>query len=189
MQINCDDWFSYESEIDDLIQEGDILDNKKCSQIRINYRDSKLERRISLELSHGNSNYGNNLTVTGDDKNWVAGTFDSLNDIIDSAKPQEHWFMQYWNLILFLWVAIICYSVTDINQILTENILQVIWGYLILILLSFVILWLLMGWVQKLWLSVEFDFGPEHKKIEKNRRYRIGLFFSIFIIPWVWTLF
>ncbi len=100
MKINCNDGISYESETNDLIQDGDIIDIKKCSTISIEYIDYKLGRRINLDLSRGNEHYGNDLIVQGDN-DWVAGTFGTLNDIIDSVKPQEHWFIKYQRLILF----------------------------------------------------------------------------------------
>lgn len=206
IEINCGDGISYESETDDLIQDGDVIDNKRCSTINIEYHDYKQERRISLNISHGDD-YGNGLIVRGD-KNWVAGTFDSLNDIIESAKPQEHWFVKYKTLILHLGAitfGYFVYKLLDLIPISTNeepstNVMRIrdflhsnIFLLNIIKVISFWLqgifpLWWLRDWVLKLWPSVEFDFGPEHKKTEKNRRKRLGLFFSIIIIPLILNL-
>lgn len=201
IEINCIDGISYESETADLIQDGDVIDNKRCSNINIEYHDYQQEKRISLNISHG-VGYGNDLMVRGD-KNWVAGTFDSLDDIIESAKPQEHWFIKYKTVILNLGAitfGYFIYKLLDIISIGTNenpsaNVMRIrdfLHSNIILLnIIKIIIFWLqgifplwwLRDWALKLWPSVEFDFGPEHKKIEKNRRKRLGLFFSIIIIP------
>ncbi|MBU0569302.1 hypothetical protein KKB40_00785, partial [Patescibacteria group bacterium] len=189
---------------DDLLQDGDIIDTKKCTAINIEYRDYKRERRISLSLEHGNT-YSNNLTVGGE-KNWIFGTFESLNTIIESVKPQEHWFIKYKKLtshVVAIWFGFLLYKLFDIilyrhitlidNP--SENLLAVR-GYLhqhpvIFYSIQMALFWFqgvfltlpLMDWILKLWPSVEFDFGPEYKKLERKRRERLGLFFSFFIIP------
>lgn len=203
IEINCNDGIGYESETDDLIRDGDVIDNKRCSTINIEYHDYKQERRVSLSISHGDD-YGNSLMVSGD-SNWVAGTFDSLNDIIESVKPQEHWFVKYKTLILHIGAIVFgyfIYQLVDLVPINTngESSANVMWIHdflhnnKILLETIYVItfwlqgispLWLLRNWVLKLWPGIEFDFGPEHKKVEKNRRKRLGLFFSIIIMPLV----
>lgn len=201
IEINCIDGISYESETDDLLQDGDVIDNKKCSTIGIEYHDYKLNRRISLNLSHGDK-YGNGLIVRGD-KYWVSGTFDLLNDIIEAVRPQEHWFVKYKTLILHIGAiafGFFIYTLLDLIPIGTNeepsiNILKIrdflhsniIFLSLIRTLLfwlqGILPLWWLRDWVLKLWPSIELDFGPEHKKSEKRRRKRVGLFFLVIIIP------
>ncbi len=39
------------------------------------------------------------------------------------------------------------------------------------------------NYLLSLWPSIEFDFGPEHKKTQKNVRKAIGIIFSLILIP------
>lgn len=205
LELNCKDWTSYESESDDLLNDGDIIDTRKCISISIEYHDYDLDRRISTALKHGNNN-NNGLLVSGLDRNWVAGTFDKIYSIVDSAKPQEHWFIQYKSLILHIGALIFGFLLVEISDILfspfvdpvknpSEKVLEIrnflneyfVVKYIIIGILYwsggiFPILFI-RDWVLKLWPSVEFDFGPEHQKSEKNKRIRIGLFFLAIIIP------
>lgn len=200
IQINCSDGVSYSSESDDLIQDGDVIDNKKCSQISIDYHDYSQNRRISLSLSHGEK-HGNSLLVKGD-KNWTAGTFDTLNEVIESTKPQDHWLVKHKTLFLLVVAIALGYyfsrlidflptsneessaSVVGIRDFLHKNPIILNLVKILLFWLSGIIpaMWL-RDWTLKLWPHVEFDFGPEHKKVEKNRRQRLGLVFSIIILP------
>jgi len=43
-------------------------------------------------------------------------------------------------------------------------------------------------WLLNLWPEIELDFGPEHLKVEKLRRLRISIVFSIAIIPIILTI-
>ena len=44
LNLNCQDGTNYESESDDLLNDGDIIDTKRCVSVSIRYNDYKLER-------------------------------------------------------------------------------------------------------------------------------------------------
>jgi len=206
LELNCQDGSSYESESDDLLNDGDIVDTKRCASVNIEYHDYNLERRISIMLRHDDGIYYNGLIVSGLDRNWVSGTFDRINTTIDSVKPQQHWFIRYKSIILhvsafffgLMFYRILCVLLYQhIEPIDTPSeIIKAIRDFLhkypfvrhtilgtCFWLQGFFPVLYLRGWVLKLWPSVEFDFGPEHQKYEKNKRNRLGLFFSVIIIP------
>lgn len=205
LNLNCQDGTNYESESDDLLNDGDIIDTKRCVSVSIRYNDYKLERRTSVTFEHG-SDYGNEFIVSGLDRNWVSGTFDRIDTTIDSVKPQKHWFIQYKSIILHVsafFFGLMIYRILDIlwyqhiepinnpSEII-QAIRDFIYKYLfVLYTIQGIFFWLqgifpvlyLRNWVLKLWPSIEFDFGPEHQKSEKNKRKRLGLFFFVIIVP------
>jgi len=206
LTINCEDGTRYESEDSDLLNDGGIIDLKKSESISFDYCDYELERRISITLRHGD--YGSELVVTGKDRGWVAGVFDELDTVLNSLKPQESWLMRYKVLTLHLvalGVGFAIYSMFDLlwyrhitplenpskNILVIREFLQQ--NYLFNTLIDVFLFWLqgifpalwLQEWILKLWPSVEFDFGPEHQKIEKMRRNRIGIILSIIILPFL----
>lgn len=205
LELNCQDGCSYESESDDLLNDGDIIDTKRCASVSIEYHNYDLERRISITLRHG-MDYGNEFIVSGLDRNWVSGIFDRINTTINSVKPQKHWFVQYQSIILHVsafFFGLMFFRILDVllfqhieptdtpSEIIKAIrdffhkypfVRHTILGTCFWFQGIFPVL-ILRGWVLKLWPSVEFDFGPEHQKSEKNKRNRLGLFFSVIIIP------
>ena len=82
-----------------------------------------------------------------------------------------------------------CSFVSFINHISARIAPKIeVLGWLLIELLSY---WLMgipwapyiRNWLLNLWPVIEFDFGPEHMKVEKLRRLRISIVFSTAIIP------
>lgn len=214
LTLNCSDGTSYESDNSDLLNDGDIIDLKKTESASIDYLDHETKKRVSITLRHGASSnlfFGSKLTVSGEERNWVAGTFDSLSTVINAARPQDFWLIKHKTIMLNLGaigIGIAVYALLDFlllrhmqftkepseNVLAIRNFLKE--NKIILILLQISSFWLqgifasifIRDWVIKLWPSVEFDFGPEHERIEKMKRQRLGLFLTIIIIPFVISL-
>src|SRR3989338_5028242 len=103
MQVRCTDGTRYENKNEELLSQGNIFDIKKIEPINFEYRSFLIEyKRITIELTHGNSNYRNILTVKGDEGLWVAGTFNKFEILLNSVKPQNNWFVNYQTSILIL---------------------------------------------------------------------------------------
>jgi hypothetical protein len=149
--------------------------------------------------------------VSGFDRYWVSGTFDKIDNIVKAVTPQQHWFVKYKTIILHIGSLILGYMIFEITSMFFDIIhgpvkpienpsetLLVIRNFvqmypLVLQIFNGIIFWLdgifptllLRDWVLKLWPKVEFDFGPEHQKLEKIRRKRLGLFFLLIVIPFL----
>ncbi len=184
----------YQSESSELLQDGDIIDLKKVESICIKYYDYKLDRRIDVSLRNGN--YGNRFIVKGEDRDWVAGIFNKIEIIFDAVKPQNHWFVRYNNIIFHITSVILGFFIISIiskfispdpNPSTVRDFIHS--SKLYFYIISLVVYWIagaypiaiFMDWVNKLWPSVEFDFGPEHTKLEKNRRITLGVFLTFII--------
>lgn len=202
LSLNCSDWTRYESEIDDLIADGNIIDIKNIKSINIEFyyfKQIRHQRRICISLRHGDSN-DNELIVTGEDRTWVGGKFKEIEDLLESVAPQEHWILKYSNFLFFIGFILLGIALCKILYITfspnTPSLLSIfksrdILGRISMFAFPFflgsIIMWKLLEWIVKLWPSIEFDFGPEHEKIEKNRRLRIGTFFTIIILPLIFN--
>jgi len=204
-QLICDDGTSYESESIELFEDGNIIDLKRTRTLEMHFRDSELDRRIYISVAHGEK-YGNYLIVTGKDINWVNGLFTRLQETINSVKPQENWILKHKTLILHvsaLGIGTILYSAfwfvlhRHIKPI--ENPPEILKAMRIFFktypLFSYLFDWFMNWaagiplalcfriWLLNLWPDIEFDFGPEHMKIEKTRRLRISIIFFVAVVP------
>lgn len=205
-QVNCFDGTSYESESIELFDDGGILDLKRINSLEISFQNYTLDRYMNISLVHGGSFNRHNLLVRGNDQDWVNGIFTRLKEIIDSIKPQDNWIIKHKTLILHiiaLGVGTILYSVLwlilyqHIEPIKnpSERVKTIRSFFKTYPFLPYLIMWFgiwLMGigwailirrWLLNLWPDIEFDFGPEHMKVEKLRRLRISIVFSTAIIP------
>jgi len=144
-------------------------------------------RYIELSLKHGDRLFSNRVTVKGDDSNWVNGTFTKVKEIIDATRPQENWLLRHRGLTYLLGTAAIWYTLSFLGQRLYEpkpgvqRVAILSWCGFIALALGFE----LKRWLLDLWPSIEFDFGPEHTRMEKARRGRIVAFLIILGLPMV----
>lgn len=204
-KINCVDDTSYESESINLFDNGGILDTKKIDLLEITFHNYMAEKYINISVVSGGY-YRNNLLVRGDDENWVRGIFTKLKEIIDSIKPQDNFIIRHKTAVLHviafgvgIFLRFLLLSILDINSGYTKypsETVKIIASFLVAhSYLMFPLDWftswvmgiswapLIRSWLLNFWPSIEFDFGPEHLKVEKLRRIRITMVFSIVIIP------
>lgn len=208
--ILCEGGISFESDSLDILDDGGPLDIKKVKTIQIAFRNYKNGNHIDFDLREGRYSEGE-IIVIGDNRDWVNGTFVSILEIIDSVEPQRNFFLAHKKIILHVVAICIGYSICTILEYLFLRIFKIPvmqinnsyqtlhsiglflnenkWAYyLILIFFAWVegIITFaspLINWLSDLWPSIEFDFGPNYKKIIRNRRERIGFVASIVIIP------
>lgn len=204
-RLDCIDNTSYESENIGLLDDGNIIDIKRTRTIEITYHNYELRRYMNISLIHGNS-YENTLIVRGQDQNWVNGIFTKIKEIIDSIQPQDNWILKHKTLLLHLnalGIGIIFFAIFNllILQYIepienpSGNVLQLRTFFetypLFIYLVGGFLKWMvgmswapeIRSWVLSLWPLIEFDFGPDHLKIEKMRRLRMSIFLSTAIIP------
>lgn len=191
MQIRCDDDTRYESTSDEFLQEGEIFDIKKVESIDFDYcywtgGDSD---RITISIKQGICGHCNFL-VSGGNKNWVAGSFSKIESIINSLNPQKNIIDKYYTSLNIILIVFFDYIFLSIFIFLFHNHLQKITNleflfYIIPIITIFSAM--LSSWpinrLLKLWPVIEFDFGPEHMKVEKQRRKKVWNLLTIVIIP------
>ncbi len=203
-EISCVDGTSYESESIELFDEGGIIDLKRINSFEMTFYHYTLDRRMNISAVHGG--YRDYLLVRGCDQNWVNGIFTKLKEIIDSIRPQDNWIIRYRTLVLhiialgvgrifysLLWL--ILYQHIEPSENPSETVKTIrsfftTYPYLVY-LINWFLIWvmgipwayMIRSWLLDLWPGIEFDFGPEHMKVEKLRRLRISMVCTVGIIP------
>lgn len=204
-RISCTDGTSYESESIELFDDGGILDLKKINTLEITFHNYMLDSYINISVVRGGG-YSDALIINGKDQNWVNGVFTRLKEIIDSLKPQDNFLIRHKTALLhitalgigifiyfILWLILYRHIEPIKNPSETvKTIRSFFQTYPFFVRSLYWFLYWGMGipwaphirtWLLNLWPNIEFDFGPEHLKVEKLRRIRIAMVFSIAIIP------
>lgn len=194
-KISCADDTSYESQSLELLADASMVDIKKVDTVDIDYYDYKADRYANFTIAHGNT-YHNVLLVRGNDSNWVNGAFNRLKETVDSAQPQQSFYLKhkglFFNLISLGTGTVLEALLTVVVQALVKPIDHP--GNWVLDARSFFVQYPfvlhLMRWasrwgmgmapangihsyLKKLWPRIEFDFGPEHQRYERQRRARV----------------
>jgi hypothetical protein len=209
-RLYCQGGISYESDSINILDDGGPLDIKRTQTIQITFYDYETERNIDFSIREGNY-YGGELSVRGTDKNWVQGNFTTLQEIIDSIKPQENVILKYKNIVfhiiafgtgslfylllnflIFQHIPIPNRTIEISSEFLKSVFLFLKANLWILYLILVFLLWFegvvtfaypLHKWLLELWPEIEFDFGPDHLNKNKIRRQRIWIVASLVIIP------
>ena len=204
--ICAEDNTEYEIHNSDFKSVENTLDIKKINNITMHYHDYDAGKDILINLVQGQNLYSNNnLKVEGSDSKWVDTNYQKFKEIFDSVKPQNNFFLKHNRLIfhfcsvnvgfMILKFIVWLYNYFNVETssdyepglllIMIENV--PFFRYVLLVLMSWMfgawMLYLFWDMLMKLWPSIEFDFGPEHLKIQKNRRNTIAAIISLIAIP------
>ena len=198
LQIRCSDGTRYEGDDDELLRDGSIIDLKKVETV--NFRYSNSDRSINVSLTHGETLFSNSLSITGNDHNWLSGTFSKMEDIFNAAKPQDHWFLKYKELLSIVATVIFGFTIFEIVHFTIGNHEDVITyiknssfsSFLLVmglaVFFGYILSTFLIQWLSELWPRIEFAFGPAHLQYEKERRNRLGILLTALIIPFLFSL-
>jgi hypothetical protein len=215
--LTFDDKTTYRSYTDDLLGNGGSIDTKKTRSIEIEFYEygntgiRGYNKYVRLRLTHGE--YSNKIEISGSDESWVSKIFQRTHDLVNGATNQEAWIREHENK-LFILITILCGSffISCLNLFFDnfihiqptqemKAITQKIKPILINMEAPLVILGLLNRYLSGLWISmplysyikkqypsVEFDFGPEHRKKEKLTRKWIYSILGSLIIAGIYDL-
>lgn len=203
IKITAFDGSIYEGESKEILANGGILDSKQIMSVRFYFRDNNHNVNLSISLAH-DSDFWNEVSVTGTDSLWVNGVIQKIENFLDSLEAQSTWAKKYSLTIKLIFAVCIAYVSSNLflrlSLFLTAHyppdpnsakisIQFAKW------LLFFVMLGaglfpghLLTGKITKLWPNVELQTGYDYHQIEKQRRNRVWLIFTIVIIPTALTI-
>ncbi|OGT97598.1 MAG: hypothetical protein A2X80_10015 [Geobacteraceae bacterium GWB2_52_12] len=210
-KLYCEDRVSYESDSLELFNDDGPIDLKRTYLIEMELFVYDLGRYIDFELRHGEKN--GNLSVSGNDKDWVQGTFTTIHEIIETIKPQTNLVLKHrtitlhlialgigyltyliFELFIFRFVDLSTWSNATTEKIaiffIAHPILFFVYVYVLSKWLSGIFYAILVRrWLFELWPNIEFDFGPDHFNKSKIIRQRIGIVLSLIVLPIVLELF
>lgn len=189
---------SIQSESPDMFDDHGILDMKKTLSIDFTFFDHTDGKYINFTITHGN--YGSNqFKIRGNGDIWARHIADSFVDLLASLKPQsnirKHEYSIAFILAFLISFTIVFYIYKIIGRPMAVKLNHsTTLGQLYILLFS---IWLIgyaiactiTNWLVKLWPSIEFDFGPEHMKFEKNKKVKLGIVSSVVIIPIIIAIF
>jgi hypothetical protein len=210
-EVRFSDNTRFESDTPEVFQEESLTAYGRPVAIEMAYRNYTHDRYISVSLSHGDSSYRNEATVSAGEPAWVNANFQSLQDILNRAKSQKVWVRRHQRLLLHLiafGIGSTFFLTLDLFFGLASKMgwhlfsqpppswLQGLsawpWFRPALFLWDWFMRWLIglswgasavRRWLLEMWPSIEFDFGPPHLQVEKVKRQRLASVFILIVVP------
>jgi hypothetical protein len=182
--IECDDDTSYEAEDMSIFADDDILDLKKPTKIVVSMQDTYRNKDITLRVTHRGSGSENMLSVSSSDYNWLSGVFENLEQIVKSTKPQYIWLQRFYITVLVtlgLAIAIGLLVAFSLGPSATSDDRAgagFVTGIIFLVLGTTMV-----GWLANFFPPIELAIGPEHTRVESNRRKVLIAACTLFIAP------
>ncbi len=186
IRIKCHDDTTYESNTLEIIQE--ILGFKRLESVVIDYVDYDAHKHINLDIDRRRSG-SIELIISGTDKNWVRGTFTHLTEQIDGITSQTHFLLKYRRIMFHVYALCIGIIINFVFSSVFDlmNIVQLFGNKpkrIVLAFWQFQFVMYFLNWLAGMPIAfsvqefvikgffppIEFDFGPDHYKFEKNRR-------------------
>lgn len=201
---------AFESETLDILDDT-VVEIKRPVKVEFEFWCYEQNRRISLSITHGQGDYGNELRITADDPAWLNDNFSRLTDLINGAQPQSSWLTTLqWifyilitigigsfinNFIVILLSSLEPSQFSQSNQEILEKfkyafIIDRTWAnWLAYFSLGWLMALPITGWLISAWPNIELDFGLDHLKTEKKKRTRITFVVTLIVLPVVLSIF
>jgi hypothetical protein len=193
----------------------EILDDKFLNApgrpvvVRLAFRNFTLGRHLSFEANHGDSTYSNIASVSADEPDWVNDNFLSLEEAIQTVRPQTFWFRRHPTLLLNL----IALGAGSLIQLAVQPLLQAFikilpfwsaiqsvpadspWRQPVILAVLYLFIWItrwftgfcfafeIRRWLLQLWPNVELNIGSEHLKTEIIQRRRLVAVIVLIVLP------
>lgn len=184
----------------DSILDNDVIDIHKTLAVDLSYQNPRTKKNIEMTILEGDRRDRDNIfSIRGEDPKWVDAIYSEFEMVFGAVRPQSKLFSQWRVLIIFALALAIGYSYAIIIKWLLAPYsapiaswdaffhvhIWLFWALQITIwtVTGWFPAWYLCLWVQGLWPSIEFDFGPEHLKARKNTRARLGTVSALLVLP------
>lgn len=177
---------------------------RNIERIRLKFNSYSAESSIDIELTHGNSSYGNQVVIEGIDSHWVNGTLKQIEELMRSFSPQESFIITHRKavqIVMALSIGILYQRLLSLIPLSPPSGPPPDWALKLNSLITTIphgykivnyIFALMGGWfpakyayykLRSFWPSIELQVGPEHYQIEKLRRKAITAFVVLGILP------
>jgi hypothetical protein len=215
--IRCQDETSYSSQSLEIFDDDSIIDMKQVDKITMHFRGNSTVNDMALGLnSYCTCNTCNQFEISGKDGNWVKAKFSEFQEIINSIKPQESFYQKCYsiiNIILSISLFFFVYQTFSyfmavltlddqssnsfpeyLNCVIVQREKFMDTKVSIFLAVTIAATFSIIGTksveesTKKLYPSIEFDFGPDHMNIVKQRKKQISLILSLIIVPFLISL-
>jgi hypothetical protein len=182
------------------------LDENKIVKINISFIDYRDDQNnIQISLKQGNTYYEySEYKLSSCNSMWLNDSRARLKKIFESFTPQNTFFSNSRKTIYFLLpsffgvflfrLILIIYKPGRIDYQIFDAHPLAMYSWVVFFIYSlggmvfFLSLPVLKKYVFDLWPSIEFDFGPEHKKNQKKRRKTMAYIFTSIAIPFAFLI-
>jgi hypothetical protein len=202
--IKAKDGSIYESESNEILKSGSILDTKQISSLSFNFNDYNHNASLSMNLRHTNFNDYNDITVKGTDSLWVNGIIQKIENFLESLENQSIWSKKYNILLIIFFDICIAFVFAEVllKFIIFMNSLQpvnpnsekatiqfiFIMSFIPMLGVAFYPARLLQDKLNELWPNIELQMGMDYNQLERKRRNKVWLLFTLVILPTALTL-
>ncbi len=201
--LRSEDGTQYEDKDISMFKEDGILMTRKIISIEMRYLAEKGEKHISIGLHHSlETNYANEILVSGLDEKWVEGTFAGLQEVFSLSQKQQSFFHKHHTLVSLLFLGCFVFFVYEISGIVFNFIAKFItfpnpetkhswesassWALPLISLYLFTFVAIKMtDKLGELYPNIELLLGPEHLRREAGKRRKLFCLLSIVIIPFI----
>lgn len=201
LELKILDGSSYELEDGNPIELVQILKTKKVIAINFDYYHFDNSSSVSLRLNESQK-WNNYVAIRSSNSAWFSWVEAALKEILSDIQPQTNFIIKNKKILFHISCLYIGFFVIQLIDFLFRNTKPVEnpsgWvvafrnfvdqnKFLFWLAVAYVngLFWtsLLYGQLDKIWPSIEFDFGPEYMKKAKIRRKAIWVLLTVFIVP------
>lgn len=166
LTLTFHDCIECSSKKDEILNDGKIIDQKKCERIKIECNNFLDKKFISFEL---NAEYSTgSLRIKSEDQDWNSGNLERLSGKINSLPKHPEWIRKFRYRFPIVFATLIIIATLSIFPpdlfIFNKYLIRSIYTILLFILLFILLI------LPLIFPNIEFDFGPEDKKFAKKWR-------------------
>lgn len=194
--LNFEDNYSWQTNVPEEVDQELKKNAKRILSFKIRVSDYATRSSIEIHATHGDNAFGNSVSVSGSNRQWVSDAFTRLIECIQSCKPQATRFRKWGNVYVF--GASIVLGVTVANfaskltggsgtsndaDKITNTVLVFFWIAALTTALAIPFMIAIWERLTKNWPSIEIQIGPEHTFLESRRRAWLGWAVATVIVP------
>jgi hypothetical protein len=180
-----------------------LLNERKISEISMKFHELQnfhFIKSISLQLNHSEDLWDNSseLSISGDDQNWVNGLYQKFEDelkYIDKRKWTETFiqvsipFLLSFAIVFAIIEGASRLSIAESGTGQYDALTLIVISGLAIIFIGFILTFILSQWFKQIYPYLELDIGPQHLRFSRNKRRLLTWLMTAIVIPLMTGLF
>jgi hypothetical protein len=188
--------------LEDILEDNEILENKNIAEINFCFFERTLNSHLIIRVkhtdsvSHSSSSY---VSVEGQDRTWVNGTINLLDDFISNCKSQSEFVKKFQIPIMVITIFMMVFFMFNLTELFIKTNLsfpKMIDNMFRNHLISFVIVSFLIAAapaffikerLKRLFPGIEIQTGKTLHQIKKEKSKKLLIITSIILIPAIFS--